>query len=189
MLKTITSHTQIIPDEYQNELIQIGEKVSENSFRIGDIANHCISINHLSGNDITNQNVYVAIAEFCGRQARTVRYYAEIALRYSPDIRQKYSEIKFDTFRFASRFSNWEEILEYAMTGIDLYGRPHTVDRLISQFGYPDEKEITSNSNILDLVNNLRKEVYKIPMSGDVRRLIIDALQRIIEAVQMTEVS
>ena len=144
-------------------------------------------MNRQSGNDITKQNVYAAIAEFCGRQARTVRYYSEIAMCYPPIVRQKYSEIKFDTFRFASRFANWEEILEYAMQGIDIYGHPHTVDSLIARFGYPTEKEVTTTTDFLDMVASLRKKIFKIPMSGDVRRLIVDALQRIEEAVQMTE--
>jgi len=185
---TITTYERIIPPDVVSELISIGQSVSEHAFRVGDIANECVNLNKMAGNDITQHIVYQAIGAFCGKAGRTVRYYAEVAEKFPLEIRKKYESLSFSHFAFAVKYEHWQEILEYAVANFDIRNRPASVDHLVAVFGFP-EKEITTNSNILDLVNNLRKEVYKIPMSGDMRRLIMDALQRIIEAVQMTEVS
>lgn len=180
----IVSYEKILPPDTVSELITLGQSVSENSWRIGDIANECVVLNKLAGNDITHQDIYRAVGAFSGRASRTVRYYAEVADKFPKKIRAAYTPLSFSHFAFAMKYTHWEEILAYALANFDNYGRPATIDHLTAVFSFP-EKEVESPSVILDLISSLKKAIYKIPMSGDVRRLIVDALQRIEEAVQM----
>ena len=183
----VISYEKIIPPDYVAELINLGQTVSENAWRVGDIANECILLNQLAENDVTKQDVYRAVGKFWGRASRTVRYYAEVAAFYSVLTRKKYEALSFDHFRFAMKYTNWQEILDYAMSNFDNSGLPATVDHLVAVFAM-EEREVKTDNEILELVESLKKAVYKVPMSGDVRRLVIDALQRITEAFSMVEV-
>jgi len=181
----ITAYEKIIPPDTVSELIAIGQSVTQNAWRIGDITNDCIYLNQLAGNDITKQTIYQAVGAFVGRASRTVRFYAEVSEFYPKTIRQQFEVLSFDHFRFAMKFNHWSEILSYATNNMDDRGRPASVDHLIAVFSYPEQEQ--EDNNILELVANLRKAVYKIPMPGDIRRLVIDALQRIVEAVEMVK--
>ena len=181
-MTSVKEYERIIPPDVISELIFIGESASECSFRVGDITNECIRLNELAENDITHQLVYSAVGAFCGKASRTVRYYAEVAERFPGYVRTEYEPLSFSHFAFAMKYKNWDDILEFAMANMDEKGRPATVDALIAIYGYP-EKEVADSTNILDLVKSLRKEVLKLPLSGDIRQLVTEALQRIVEAI------
>lgn len=176
-----TSYEKILPPDTVAELINLGQSTSDVCFRIGDITNECILLNQLAGNEVTKQTVYKAVGAFTGKKSRTIRYYAEVAERFPADVRIAYEPLSFSHFSFVSKFANWQEILEYAMEHMDK-GRPASVDQLIAVFGVA-EQEPTERDIVIGLVESLRKKVYGIPMTGDMRRYVNDALDRVVEMV------
>lgn len=114
-LITETPYRDIVPDEYQNILIQIRDSMTRSYFEIGDIANAIILMNSKSGFRVTEQRIFDAVGRFCGKSGRTVRYYAETAAFYSPEVRSDYETVDFSIFVFArSLGSRWKEVLDFA---------------------------------------------------------------------------
>lgn len=121
------SYSDIVPSDYQEELIQIGANTTEMSFRIGDIANMIYQYSQQS-----QQIVYSATGFFCGKSGNTVKYYAAIAACFIPAIREKYSVLSFSHFSFAKQMGvRWEEVLEYAISG---EYSPLSVDNVMAHF-------------------------------------------------------
>jgi hypothetical protein len=150
-------YANLIPEEFQVELINLGDSSMEQSFRIGDICSTCFYLNA----GTPKAQIYSAIGAFCGKPSRTVREYCSIAEFYSPETRRTYSLLSFSHFRFAYKFrdDNWREILEYAVNESEQYGRPATVDKLIETFSYNEEKE-TVIQRILKRLDSIKKDLY-----------------------------
>lgn len=109
------SDNDIVPQEYQHELIYWRDNFRQGYFAIGDIANSLIQQIADSSTPITHDRVYQAIGNFIGKSGRTVRYYAEVAAYYPADVRQYYEMLPFSHFVFAKQYGNWARVLSLAM--------------------------------------------------------------------------
>lgn len=106
----------ILTEEEQNELIMWRSVFNGGQFRIGDVAANKIEQYARSGIVIPDAKIDYSVGVFCGKTARTVRYYRETAVFYSLEDRQKYEILPFSHFVFArSMGDRWREVLEYAM--------------------------------------------------------------------------
>ena len=76
------TYNQIVPDTYQDELIQLGEQVSTSYWRVGDIANICYMESMRSGLPVTKMDVQAAVGYFFRVSGRTIRYYSDVASFY-----------------------------------------------------------------------------------------------------------
>jgi hypothetical protein len=110
------TYADLIEEEDQSELMSIRDMLSACYFRIGDIA-----LKYVHGNARKNslrvnvKMIYEAVGFFVGRSGRTVRYYAENAVFYEPDVRDTYKELPFAYFDLARNFGDhWRDVLEYA---------------------------------------------------------------------------
>ena len=54
--------------------------------------------------------------------------------KYLPEARLEYDVLSHDHFRLASQHTNPSEVLEYAVSKVDDYGRPATVDDCYQEF-------------------------------------------------------
>jgi hypothetical protein len=117
MLQTIRpSHVDLIEEADQAELIQIREWDCLMRFRVGDIANKYALLSAGRGLRVPDSAIHEAVGRFCGKTGRTVRYYAEQAAFYSPDVRATYNAVPFSVFVLARRCGPaWADVLEYAL--------------------------------------------------------------------------
>ena len=109
------SDADLVPDHYQSELIQMRESWVKQYFRVGDIANELVQMSVAKNMPVSAVRVYKAIGKFCGKATRTIRYYAENAIFFSPDTRDEYGFLPFAFFDLARNYGQmWREVLEYA---------------------------------------------------------------------------
>ncbi len=87
-----------------------------------------ILLNAQRGMAITHKRIFQAVAAFCGKSPRTVRYYYETAIFFPPEVRKRYDMLPFSHFVEARSFGDaWTTYLETAM----LY--PHSRPQYIRQ--------------------------------------------------------
>lgn len=107
--------SDLVPDDVQSELIMIRSKLTENYFRIGDIANRLVLEAIKSKSGVRASRIHKAVARFAGKSGRTVRYYAENAAFYSNTGRQLWHYLPFSFFDFARGFGDkYTDVLELA---------------------------------------------------------------------------
>ena len=147
-------YSDLIPDEFQEELLQIKESVLDQSFRLGDIARDCT----LRNPEETKACVYRAVGSFCGKKSRSVREYADIAEYYPAPVRQRFEVLSFDHFRTAYKKENSIQMLEWAVEQVDELNRPATVDAMIAEFCYNDSKDI-----LLQMIEKLHDWLERLP--------------------------
>ncbi len=110
------TYNNIVSDELQMELLDLRDNIRNNSFRIGDIAVKVMNEAEKNGLNVSQTMVWSAVGSFVGYSARTIRYYAETALFYPNNIRDKYDILPFSHFVYARyKGERWEEVLEYAL--------------------------------------------------------------------------
>lgn len=136
------SDSDIVPDETQAELIGWRDAFTSGSFRIGDIANDLVVKAAKTGFIVTNMRVYGAVGKFCGRSARTVRYYAEAASFYPRDIRDEFDVLPFAHFVLAKSLGDWRGVLEFALEHPEA-----TMDELRGKYLGREEKREVSQDN------------------------------------------
>lgn len=112
------SANDIIPDEYQQKLMQLDITMTRCFWLIGDITEDIInSVNRervkLLEKVVTQNDIFEAVGYFCHRTARTIRYYYEIAHYFPIEIREKY-DVPFIIYAEARWAKNWELMLQIA---------------------------------------------------------------------------
>ena len=109
------SDADIVADEDQAVLIALRDSMTACAVGIGDIVTKTVIANASKGYQVTSDRIFRAIARFCGRSARTVRYYFETASFFGPETREEFGILSFSHFVFArSCGDKWREVLEYA---------------------------------------------------------------------------
>ena len=113
------SPNQIVPEEDQNRLLAIDDAFTRGFFEIGDIACRLIEYSPQLSRDgfsiVTHEDVYESVSKFCRREPRTVRYYAETAAFFSPEVRDEFDALPFSHFVVARSFEQkWRDVLEFA---------------------------------------------------------------------------
>jgi hypothetical protein len=131
------SYNDIVPDNLQAELIQIGSDHSNGCWRIGDITLTVLESVRQNQTGTTAQEVFSAVGAFCGKSARTVREYAYLAGEYHQRDRDEFQTLSIDHFRVAARLttSNRYLALQWAEAQVETLGRPATVDAMQAAFG------------------------------------------------------
>ncbi len=112
---TAVSDADIVPEEYQNRLINWRTIFKRAQFDIGDIANKLVRLSIDKNLKVTDDRIFKAVGAFCGRSGRTVRYYAETAAYYNPIEREEFDMLPFSHFVLARSFGGRSrDVLEYA---------------------------------------------------------------------------
>ena len=135
----------IVPKHLQDELIQIGEDLSRQTFRVGDIV---ISIaDYVSANNMqcTKRDIWRAVGSFVGKSASSIQSYEALANFYPESVRREFEILSSSHFKEAMKIDagtdyNWRTVLDYAMDRIEVYGRPATVDELRKVFIFNSEE-------------------------------------------------
>lgn len=131
------SDNDIVPDDYQNQLIHWRDLFVDGYFAIGDIANRLVRRSAEMGFPVTDKRVYKAVGRFCGKSPRTVRYYAETSAFYPEEVRDEFDMLPFSHFVFArSTGEQWREVLEFGADDPDC-----TLERLRYEFVYDKTEE------------------------------------------------
>jgi hypothetical protein len=109
------SHSEIVSEEHQNRLMFWRDTLRIGQFDIGDIAREVILDAANRGIAVNNDRIDAAVGSFCGKTARTVRYYRETAAFFDETAREKYNMLPFSHFVFARTMGElWESVLERA---------------------------------------------------------------------------
>lgn len=167
-------YNDIVPKHLQDELIQIGEDLSRQTFRVGDIS---ISItDYVSANNMqcTKRDVWRAVGAFVGKSASSIQSYEALAQFYPPEVRQQYEVLSSSHFREAMKIDsstdyNWRTVLDYAMDRIEVYGRPATVDELRKVFIFDSEEYEIEEAPIDSVFRNPVDEFIRA--LSDIKRL------------------
>ena len=186
----------IIPQHLQEELIQIGEDISRNIFRVGDIVISIVNYVEANGFDCTKRDIWRAVGSFIGKSASTVQGYEALASFYPQSVRSNYGELSSSHFKIAMKIDStteydWQTVLEYAVDRVQYYGRPATVDELakvfiynLEPFEFDDDKPIEHirQSPVDDFINHLsslRRTAELLPVPEQTRAELLDALKKI----------
>lgn len=147
--------TDIVPEDYQSILIYLRDSITSACFTIGDVANELVLKSLSVGLPVTDIRVFEAVGRFCGKSARTVRYYAETSAFYTKEVRQEYESLPFSFFVFARSMDNkWKDVLDFAMDN-----QGSTLDYVRYVFTAPVQQQIDGNkscetSQDIDLVGD-----------------------------------
>jgi hypothetical protein len=141
-----------IPDEYESQLIRLGDDLSDNIWKLARLTNVLLDV-YVHDGQFTASQVYSAVAQYIGKPFGTVRDYAEVGRDFSQTTQDKYHDLKFDHFRRARRLSKKynvepETILKWASEQADTLGRPATVDSMTANFA-SDERSLQERLMIL----------------------------------------
>lgn len=189
-------YNTLIPQHLQEELIQIGEDLTKNIFRVGDIVVAIMDFVTVNELGCTKRDVWRAVGALIGKSATTVQGYESLANFYPQSIRNKYSVLSSSHFRTAMRIDStteydWKMVLDYAIDRVQDYGRPATVDELIHVFIYDlqpfefEDEEIHSeagSSPIDEFVNylsQLRRTAELLPIPEQMRSELLDSIRRV----------
>lgn len=134
------SYSWLIPDKWQNELIAIKERATRDAWAIGDITNVLKDYHKEAKTGVLAKDIWSAVGAFVGKSARTVRFYGSMSAVFALDVRAKYEVLSHDHFRLASQYLEPEKVLLYAVSRVDDYGRPATVDDCYQEFFVPEGK-------------------------------------------------
>lgn len=112
------SINDIVPEEYQQKLMQIDITMTQCYWLIGDIASDLVGqVNEVRarecGKVVSKQDIFEAVGFFCHRTGRSVRYYYECAWFFPPEVRQRY-DVPFNVYAIARWTDNWELVLRLA---------------------------------------------------------------------------
>jgi hypothetical protein len=99
-------YTQIVPSQYQDEIIAIREAHNLGFWRLGDIANEIWS--GIKGKDksVSRTDVFMAVGYFYGSSASTISEYARTAEFFDHSLRTEYNMLSFGHFVLARRMCN-----------------------------------------------------------------------------------
>jgi hypothetical protein len=138
LIRTELSDSDIVPDEMQNRLMTWRDVFKAGQFDIGDCAVELIEGKAKEGVDVPHWRIFKAIGRYCGKKPRTVRYYYETAIFYSPDLRDEYEVLPFSHFVFARTMGvAWQSVLDYSAEHPGI-----SVDGLIAHFLGGDENDV-----------------------------------------------
>lgn len=112
------SVNDIVPESYQQKLMEIDYTLSQCFWIIGDITKDLVnSVNRQRarelGKVVSKQDIFEAVGFFCHRTGRRVRYYYECAWFFPLEVRQKY-DVPFGIFGEARWVKDWEVFLQIA---------------------------------------------------------------------------
>jgi len=112
------SINDLVPIEYQDQLMALDSTLSSCFWQIGDITDTLInSVNRERsaelGKLVSNTDIFYAVGYFCHRAARTVRSYYENSRFFSPITRAKYN-IPYSVYVVARWVKDWELMLKLA---------------------------------------------------------------------------
>lgn len=118
------SVSQLIPDDYYQELIQLRDNLTRNKFRIGDIgaeiflkSSGSVKMRQLalSQTDLFGLICW-AVGSVVGLKSQQVENYIAIAAHFDMEAREKYSVLAMSHLSLAMQAGNREqEVLDYAM--------------------------------------------------------------------------
>lgn len=167
-------YNEIIPDEYQIELMAIRDADTKSSFRVGDI------VNDLLQTSSDRNTVYSAVGSFVGKASRTVREYAMVSRFYPPAARNEYCILSFEHFRVAMRYgSDWQAALEWAVQQVETMNRPATIDAMTIEFeGDSSSENYQENpiNEIVQIMHRLHGLLQKSEFSREILVLVTSVL-------------
>ncbi len=181
-------YEDFIPEEYKNELLAIRDRTKNDSWRIGDITNEIIALIEASKLPISKETIYMEVSKYCGRTARTVRYYANIAKFYSPDKREEFDVLSFEHFRIAANRDDWKEMLDDAVDGIEEAGRPRPVEYIAKKYIYEADENCDYDLELMKQINeaidSLLAMVNKLSISPESKKNLSYAVMQLKEAFE-----
>jgi len=145
----------IVSEDNQNRLMFWRDQFRVGQFIIGDIVTETIEEAVASKVRLPHTRIFEAIARFCGKKPRTVRYYYEVSTFFPNEVREEFHMLPFSHFVFARTLGNdrWREVLECAAT------KPHiTADGLRVHFlGY----KVASHVDLSQAPDDLDEDEFR----------------------------
>lgn len=140
----------IVPQEFQHEILYWRDVWSLGSWRLGDIGNQLIKYAAESGFAVTQQQVFDAIGFYADKRGRTIRYYAETAAFFSMEVRQEFDVLPFSKFVVARSFgTHAHDVLEFALDN-PFESADRLRDRYLSSIASPNQETTVYETSALD---------------------------------------
>lgn len=186
---------QVIPDELQNDLIQIGENLSRDKWKIGDIANEIKQLTRERLLNCSIMDVYSFVAQLLRDEfsARTIEYYAGLSGFYDCNTREEFHPLSHSHFAYARQYGDkWLEVLNLAMDLLGQSGKVPSVaqvDYIFNRRGetlqdlplpeMPPVQDIYQAQDEQTIETDYINSVISVPFQAAVTAL--EALQRLLE--------
>jgi hypothetical protein len=181
------NENEIIPQNYQNDLMVLRDVDTKIQFSVGDITLLIIEEHKANKKLYPVLSIYKAVASFVGRSSRTVREYAMIARFFTPEIREAYAILAFEHFKTAALMaSRWREVLEWSIQN----GKPATVDSVLQHFGEHNNAEAEDKLMIDDereMLSVVNRHISGIKAVFEDRKLPSTMLNKLWTALQQVD--
>lgn len=146
--------SDIVSEDNQNRLMFWRDQFRVGHFIIGDIVIETIEQAVASKVRLPHTRIFEAVARFCGKKARTVRYYYELAAFFPHEVREEFHMLPFSHFVFARTLGDdWHEVLHYAAS------KPHiTAEGLrVHYFGY----QVATRPDLATIPDDLDEDEFR----------------------------
>jgi hypothetical protein len=171
MIKTLMN---VIPDDTQNLIMAIGDNISNDKWRLGDIVNEIKDIVTEENIDASMLDVYGFVSMLTGQQvsARTVEYYASLSLFYDRLTRERYSVLSHSHFAKARTYeSNWQDCLEYMMSYLEMEKRAPSVNWVDKNYNPPNKPIMIDDAEEMDCSTSYEKSKFDYLLDSIIRNL------------------
>lgn len=136
------SEFSVVPQAISDELIFIGQQMSDNFWRVGDLVNQAYELILANNKDVPKMALFGWAARRVGMSASWVRKNSYLAAFFPEEVRKKYEPLPAAHFEFAMRFRNkepdgtyvWQTILDRSIEYFEDRGFAPNVDALERAF-------------------------------------------------------
>lgn len=126
---------KIIPQDEIDLCIARGQRYSQEKWWWGNRTNLWVEYALAAGLELTKGDAQRALSQVSGIPQRTLRYYADHAKFFEPEIQEHYEILPFSHFATAKRFGDrWNEVLEESLDHLEKYHKLPSSEHLEWKF-------------------------------------------------------
>jgi hypothetical protein len=182
------SVNDIVPEEYQQKLMEIDFTMSQCYWLIGDICTDLVnSVNRTRarelGKIISKTDIFEAVGFFCHRTSRSVRYYYECAWFFPVEVRQKY-EVPFNIYAEARWVKDWELLLQIAEEN-PIWSAERVRNEYLERTGEKKEsRESGSADSGAEMPADEEENLSEVASAEGYRKVILSELEKTIDKLR-----
>ena len=163
------TYATIVPQEVQEELMQINHTDGLMAWRLGALVDQTITYCKANFPTTPRMDIYSAIAAFWGRSSRSVREYYQVYTAYQNDDRIRFETLAFEHFRVALTLPvDPLSALEWCDAETERLGRPATVDAMVMHFT-PTTDDNLDDQDGQDEASELAGKLYRYACKTQLR--------------------
>lgn len=155
---------KIIPQDEIDLCIARGQRYSQEKWWWGNRTNLWVEYALAAGLELKIGDAQRALSQVSGIPQRTLRYYADHARFFEPEIQEHYEILPFSHFATAKRFGDrWNEVLEESLDHLEKYQKLPSSEHLEWKFSRNAEPVLEINQTLDEASSTFGKAVQDSP--------------------------